>query len=181
MDVETLFDSNLADVPMVYTVSADGQAVSINRLPAMEAVPFGVVCNSDEPVEVTIDHSALNLGYSSCHVLDAVLGTTTAVGEGMSVSIQPNDYGRYFLTAGDKAENGVRDVADGIVISVRNGVVTVTAQSNLSQVSAVNTGGAAMYEATDCGTSVQFQLRPGTYVIEAEGAAGKRMAKIIVK
>lgn len=27
--VETLFDSNLADVPMVYTV-ADGQAVSIN-------------------------------------------------------------------------------------------------------------------------------------------------------
>ena len=131
-------------------------------------------CKRPQGAERTIDHSPL-------YVYDAVLGTTTEVIDGQPVSIQPNDYGRYFLTVGDKTENRVKDVTDGIVISVRNGVVTVTAQSNLSRVSAVNTGGAAMYEATDCGTTAQFQLRPGTYIIEAEGAAGKRMAKIIVK
>jgi hypothetical protein len=52
-DVETLFDSNLSDVPMVYTV-AGGQAVSIDQRPAIDLVSFGVVQAKNEPVEVTV-------------------------------------------------------------------------------------------------------------------------------
>jgi len=54
-DVETLFDSNLSDVPMVFTV-AGKQAVSIDQRPEIDVVSFGVSCaESDDLVEVTVD------------------------------------------------------------------------------------------------------------------------------
>jgi len=175
--VETLFDSNLADVPMVYTVAADGKAVSINQMPVLTVVPFGVTCSSDDAVEVTINHEL----STPLYLVDAVLGTTTAVSDAQPVNIQPNDYGRYFLTAHDKMESKVREMVDGIVISVRGSIVTVSAKSNISLVRAVNVGGVTVYEQADCGTNTQFQLQQGTYIIEAKDASGKQTAKIIVK
>ena len=180
-DVETLFDSNLADVPMVYTVSADGKAVSINQLPTFDVVPFGVTCNSDEPVNVIIDNSQFSIPNSQLSIYDALLGTTTIVNDGEAVSIQPNDYGRYFLTTTDILDNKAAGVTDGIVISVRNDIVTVTANSQIGQVRAISVSGATAYEQTDCGTSIQFRLKPGAYVIEAEAEPGRRTAKILVK
>ena len=180
-DVETLFDSNLADVPMVYTVTADGKAVSINQLPTIGVVPFGVTCNSDEPVEVTIDNSQFSILNSQLRIYDALLGTTTEINDAATVSIQPNDYGRYYLTASGTNGNKVEDMADGMVISVRNGVVTVTATREIGVVRAVNIGGAMVYEQKDCGTSTSFSLPKDTYIIEADGPAGKRTKKIQVR
>lgn len=181
-DVETLFDSNLADVPMVYTVAADGKAVSINQLPKLEMVPFGVTCNSNELIDVNIDSSQLTSDLSLLYVFDALYGTTTAVKEGESVSIQPNDYGRYYLTTKANESQKVNgNAADAIVISVRNGLVTVTSNSQIAHVRAVSVSGVTAYEQTDCGTNTQFQLQQGTYVVEAEGEAGKQTTKILVR
>lgn len=173
-DVETLFDSNLADVPMVYTVSADGQAVSINQLPALEVVPFGVSCSGDEMIDVTVDHSV--------YVFDALLGTTTAVNEGESVSIQPNDYGRYYLTVSEDASGLLTNKAvAGITISVRDRVVTVTSNDDINQVKAVNVSGATAYESTVGSKTTQFTLPTGTYIIDVNGVAGNKTVKILVK
>ena len=173
-DVETLFDSNLADVPMVYTVSADGQAVSINQLPALEVVPFGVSCSGDEMIDVTVDHSV--------YVFDALLGTTTAVKEGKSVSIQPNDYGRYYLTVSEDASGLLTNKAvAGITISVRDRVVTVTSNDDINQVKAVNVSGATAYESTVGSKTTQFTLPTGTYIIDVNGVAGNKTVKILVK
>ena len=108
-------------------------------------------------------------------------GTSTAVNDGESVSVQPNDYGRYYLTSTDMSGSLKQDVAEGLVISVRNGLVTVTAKDNISYVRAVNVSGSTAFETADCGTNVQFQLSQGSYVIEAESAGSKKTAKIFVR
>ena len=53
-DATSLFDSNLADVPMVFTM-ADGRALSIDARQQLDMVPFGVACSNDEPVNVNVN------------------------------------------------------------------------------------------------------------------------------
>ena len=114
-DVETLFDSNLADVPMVFTV-AGGQAVSIDVRPELDIVPFGVACTtSDEPVTVTLEMDGRQLT-----MVDAVTGATQEVGDGGTVTVAPNEYGRYFLTASTTDLKTVLNNAAGIEGAVYN-------------------------------------------------------------
>lgn len=178
-DVETLFDSNLSDVPMVYTV-AGGQAVSIDVRPEMSVVPFGVVCtDTEEPVTVTLEGTGIT--DSQLYVLDAMTGKQTAIEEGVAFTIVPNDYGRYFLTSSSLQENMAKDQHDGLIIRVRNGVVTVTAHDELGTVRAVRLSGQTAYSQTGCGQRAEFSLQPGVYIIEANGATANRNMKIIVK
>ena len=93
--VETLFDSNLEDVPMVYTV-ANGYAVSINQVTDLKPIAFGVNCSSQDKVEVTFSDIE-QLTNDDVFVVDAVDGKTQQIFEGDSFTVQPNDYGRYFL------------------------------------------------------------------------------------
>jgi len=182
-DVETLFDSNLSDVPMVFTV-AGKQAVSIDQRPEIDVVSFGVSCaESNDLVEVTVDDSELALSDGQLYVLDAVTGDVTAVGEGSSVMVQPNDYGRYFLTTrGDlTAVTGV-ETNGGIVVSVRGSLVTVKAGEALTSVRALAAGGATVYSEADCGPEMSFKLnQSGVYIIEAQTAEARKTVKIVVK
>ena len=182
-DVETLFDSNLSDVPMVFTV-AGKQAVSIDQRPEIDVVSFGVSCaESNDLVEVTVDDSELALSDGQLYVLDAVTGDVTEVGEGSSVMVQPNDYGRYFLTTrGDlTAVTGV-ETNGGIVVSVRGSLVTVKAGEALTSVRALTTGGATVYSEADCGPEMSFKLnQSGVYIIEAQTAEARKTVKIVVK
>jgi hypothetical protein len=180
--VETLFDSNLADVPMVYTV-ANGQAVSINQVTDLKPVAFGVNCNSNDFVDVTFSDIE-QLTDGDVFVVDAVDGKTQQIYEGDTFSIQPNDYGRYFLTfaGGTTGVEEVADVQKGIVISVRGKEVIVTSTEGISQVRALSLNGATMYQDGACGTFTSFTLAGGVYIIKAENSVGKQqIAKIIVK
>lgn len=176
--VETLFDSNLEDVPMVYTV-ADGQAVSINHAAQLEAVSFGVTCKSDEAVDVTL--TGLDAVVGGLYVFDAVDGTTTAVGEGSTVSVMPNEYGRYFLTLSTSLGEVKEGLTEGVKVSVHGGVISIAASADLGTVRALSIGGSTLFHASDCGASVQFRLQQGIYVIETDGPAGNRTMKVVVK
>ncbi len=178
-NVETLFDSNLAEVPMVYTV-ADGKAVSIHHLTAdVEAVCFGVTCSGDEAVDVRLQ-GLDNMGEIR-YVFDAADGSTTEVSEGDVLSIVPNEYGRYFLTSKNSTTGMKDEVAAGIRVSVHGGVVKVSAAQPLGTVRAVSTGGALMHQETGCGQTVAFRLQQGVYVVEVDGAAGRKTLKIFVR
>lgn len=175
-DVETLFDSNLADVPMVYTVS-EGKAVTINHTSSLQEVCFGVTCNSDEMVDVTFDGVTDDL-----YVYDALTGESVSVGDGSTITVQPNDYGRYFLTS-TKASPLTLSQGEGadVLISVRSGMVTVTATNELHQVRALSVSGATVYQTSHPGTTCQFQLQQGTYIVETETLDGRKTMKVLVK
>lgn len=183
--VETLFDSNLADVPMVYTV-ADGQAVSINQVKELsKPIAFGVTCTaSNEMVDVTFsDIEKLTSG--EVYVVDAVDGTSQQIYEGDSFAVQPNDYGRYFLTFTGGSATGIEETASaqqGIVVSVRGKEVTVTSGEEISQIQAVSLNGSTIYQNNSCGNSVTFMLHTGVYVIQAKNIVGAQQnVKIFVK
>ena len=180
-DVETLFDSNLAEVPMVYTVAGQ-QAVSIDVRPAFELLPFGVVCAANnEPVSVTFDEAEL-LG-APLYVVDGATGEATPVNSGDAYEVQPNDYGRYFLsTRGDLTAIERTEVVNGIVISVRGRQVTVHAPSALESVRAITTNGIAAYSTTVGTTDTSFTLNAnGIYIIEAQTADTTKTVKVVVK
>lgn len=183
--VETLFDSNLTDVPVVYTV-ADGQAVSINQVKELsKPIAFGVTCAaSNEMVDVTFsDIEKLTSG--EVYVVDAVDGTSQQIYEGDSYAVQPNDYGRYFLTFTGGSATGIEETASaqqGIVVSVRGREVTVTSGEEISQIQAVSLNGSTIYQNNSCGNSVTFMLHTGVYVIQAKNTAGvQQNVKIFVK
>jgi hypothetical protein len=177
-DVETLFDSNLSGVPMVYTV-ASGQAVSIDQRPQLDVVPFGVTCSSSEPVEVQVTSHLSSLA-SHLYFVDALTGEQTEVGQESTIRVQPNDYGRYFLTTTGLGIDALPS-QEAIVISVRQHQVTVTATSNLTAVSAVTLGGANVFRQSNAGNTCTFQLSPGVYVIDASTAGGiNRRMKVVV-
>ena len=180
-DVETLFDSNLAEVPMVYTVAGQ-QAVSIDVRPAFELLPFGVVCAANnEPVSVTFNEAEL-LG-EPLYVVDGATGEATPVNSGDAYEVQPNDYGRYFLsTRGDLTAIERTEVVNGIVISVRGRQVTVHAPSALESVRAITTNGIAAYSTTVGTTDTSFTLNAnGIYIIEAQTADTTKTVKVVVK
>ena len=191
-DLETLFDSNLSNVPIVYTV-ADGQAVSINRSsltpqrPSPQGgnwmgafLPFGVVCNSQEAIDVTL--TGVDSMEGKLYVVDALSGMQTEVTEGQTITVEPNEYGRYFLVSGTVTDiKQADDLYSGIVASVRDGQVTLSAGNRLGTVRVRNISGATVYQAADCGNSVQLRLQQDVYVIETDGEAGKKTFKIIVR
>ena len=182
-DAMTLFDSNLSDVPVVFTIT-DGRAVSIDSRQSLGVVPFGVACaGSNELVSVECSFSHQTSDISQLYVVDAVTGGVTEVVEGGSVMVQPNDYGRYFLTTRSDL-TAVKDAkADGgIVVSVRGSLVTVKAGEALTSVRALTTGGATVYSEADCGPEMSFRLnQDGVYIIEAQTAEARKTVKIVVK
>ena len=179
-DAMTLFDSNLADVPTVFTM-ANGRALSIDKRPALDIVPFGVACaSSDEAVTMTIKGTDAIEG--PLYVIDAVTKESTAVGDGDTFTVQPNDYGRYFLMAEALDVKKADDVRQGIIISVRGNEETVNCSEEISRIRALSLNGTTMYQTGDCGMSTHFTLSAGVYVIKAENVAGdQQTVKIVVK
>lgn len=180
-DATTLFDSNLSDVPVVYTV-AGNKAVSIDTRSAIDIVPFGVACvASNELVSVKLSWSE-ERGVNRLYVLDAVTGEMTEVTDGQSLSVQPNDYGRYFLTTrGDLT--AIREAtAKGIVVSVRNKTVTVRSSEPLTTVRVMTTGGNVVNSLSNCGTEASIPMAiGGVYLVEAQTANNKKTMKVMVK
>ena len=180
-DVETLFDSNLADVPMVYTVADGGQAVSIDQRPQLDIVSFGVVQAKNEPVEVKVT-SHLSNQTSSLYFIDALTGEQTPVNDGTTLTVQPNDYGRYFLSTTAVQSSSAKE--QSIIISVRQQEVTVTANGGqLSTVRATTLNGVAAYSSdAGLGSQCRFQLPKGVYIIQARTEDGiQRQLKVVVK
>lgn len=175
-DVATLFDSNLSGVPMVYTV-AGRQAVSVNALPEMDVIPFGVSADDDGMVTVTVSSTI----DAPLYIYDAVRGMTAALppGDG-TLTVQSNDYGRYYITT--RSVMSLDGTAwSGIVVSVRHGMVTVTAPEGLDNVTVTAPGGIQAASYTSGGSKAEFRLQPGTYVIDAHSGEDSKTMKVVVR
>ena len=123
-DAQLLYDAQLKEVPVVYTVAGD-EAVALNTLPDVDWLPLGVVGASS--VELKIE--GVNRLSSPLYLYDAATRKYQEIKDGKEVKVQANEHGRYFLTQTrsttgiENAEVGESDVK---IYSPARGLIVVS-------------------------------------------------------
>ncbi len=184
-DVETLLDSNLEDVPMVYTV-AGTQAAMVNRLNDVTLLPLGLFGAEGETVDVQVH--GVDRFSQTLYFYDASTGKQTALEEGTALSLEANVHGRYFLTTRALEDDVVTDDTDWQVraYSLQRGELIVAAmpQDNLRQVRIYGVNGhQVVNDATVQGHVATYALPSGIYVAEVitERLSRPQVVKVVVR
>lgn len=106
-DAQLLYDAQLKEVPVVYTVAGD-EAVALNSLPNVDWLPLGVVGASS--VELKIE--GVSRLSSPLYLYDAATRKYQEIKDGEEVKVQANEHGRYFLTQ-TRSTTGIEDAEVG--------------------------------------------------------------------
>lgn len=177
-DAELFLDSNLSDVPAIYTV-AGSTATSINRTSELYNIPVGIYGNSDEMV--TLSFSGLK-HIGSATLYDAEEKTETPLREGKTIQVPGNTSGRYFLRAGTPTANETIETGDIQIYSLSGNRVMVTSATPLKDIRVYDMGGAVVKHVKAGVCSFELYLANGIYVITAENAEGEtETAKVVVR
>ena len=117
-DAQLLYDAQLKEVPVVYTVAGD-EAVALNSLPSVDWLPLGVVGASSKAASGNSDPSGkssvelkiegVNRLSSPLYLYDAATRKYQEIKDGEEIKVQPNEHGRYFLTQ-TRSTAGMEDV-----------------------------------------------------------------------
>ena len=117
-DAQLLYDAQLKEVPVVYTVAGD-EAVALNSLPSVDWLPLGVVGASSKAASGNSDPSGkssvelkiegVDRLSSPLYLYDAATRKYQEIKDGEEIKVQPNDHGRYFLTQ-TRSTAGMEDV-----------------------------------------------------------------------
>lgn len=177
-DAELFLDSNLSDVPTIYTV-AGTMATSINRTSELYNIPVGIYGNSTEMV--TLSFEGLS-HFSSATLYDAEEKTETPLREGTTLTVPASTSGRYFLRAGAPTANE-QIATDAIQIYTLSGNrVMVTSTTPLKDIRVYTISGALVKQAKAGFCSHELYLpEDGIYVISAKSANGAtQTAKVAV-
>lgn len=124
-DAQLLYDAQLKEVPVVYTVAGD-EAVALNTLPDVDWLPLGVVGKASS-VGLQID--GISRLSSPLYLYDAATRKYQELKEEEEVKVMANEHGRYFLTQTrsttgiENAEMGESDVK---IYSPARGLIVVS-------------------------------------------------------
>ena len=138
-DAQLLYDAQLKEVPVVYTVAGD-EAVALNSLPSIDWMPLGVVGASSDVESGDVGSSANSASVllaidgisrlsSPLYLYDAATRKYQEIKDGEEVKVQANEHGRYFLTQTrsttgiENAEMGESDVK---IYSPARGLIVVS-------------------------------------------------------
>jgi len=178
-DAELFLDSNLGDVPMVYTV-AGTMATSINRTSELYNIPLGVYGSKQEMV--TLSFGGLNQ-FSSATLYDAQEQTETPLREGKTISVPAGTSGRYFLRAGTPTGNEMIARNAFLVYSVGGGKVMVTSSNTpLKDIRVYTMGGAQVRSIQASGMQQEIYLNRGIYLITVSDQDGlQETRKVLVR
>lgn len=162
-DIELLNNTELEDIPQVYTI-AGTQAAALNALPKIGILPFGVIAKEKKMVAVELE--ANRYLDAPLYILDAKTGTYTPADH--AIEIEANEHGRYYITTAmynienDSEENSIR------CFSPQSGTITVSSlASNLASVSIYTIDGKLLTSASGINaTSWQKQVATGIYIIK---------------
>lgn len=127
-DVELLNNSDIEDVPQVYTV-AGNQAAALNKLSNINFLPLGIIVKEDGKVmsngaAVNVEISANRYVTDKLFVFDAKMGTFTPADA--PISIMANEHGRYYITTSTYNLNQHNDEANIKCFSPNSGTITVS-------------------------------------------------------
>lgn len=176
-DAELFLDSNLGDVPAVYTV-AGTMAATINQTSELRDIPIGVYGNSDELVTLTFNGVAKFPGTT---LYDAKTQRETALFDGSTLTLTANTHGRYFLRAGTPTANEAV-ATESIRIYTVSDKLIVTSTEDLQTVAVYDFSGRVVYSMDRLSThSVNIALPKGTYIVKATGRHEEETRKVLIK
>lgn len=127
-DVELLNNSDIEDVPQVYTV-AGNQVAALNKLSNINFLPLGIIAKEDGKVmsngaTVNVEISANRYVTDKLFVFDAKMGTFTPADA--PISIMANEHGRYYITTSTYNLKQHNDEANIKCFSPNSGTITVS-------------------------------------------------------
>lgn len=181
-DAELFLDSNLGDVPTVYTVGGT-QALSINTTPEGGCIPLGVYGTADESVALRFE------GVEACpgaELYDTKEQTRTAIYDGMEVEVTTNDAGRYYILTGDGTDDSLADGREGVsVYCVKSGeIVVASVVTSLKAVKVYAADGVLVAEERPDGAKVcRVAVNPDKiYIVHVQDVEGRTVtAKLHVR
>ena len=169
-DAELFLDSNLGDVPMVYTV-AGTMATSINRTSQLADIPVGLYGNAGETATLAFEGVD---SFSGATLYDAQEGTETLLYDGWTVTVPACTSGRYFLRLGAATDNKTISARKAILIYTvgRNRVVVSSDGEPLQTIRVYNMAGSLVRQERVSGMQYEFTLPAGIYIVSAEDRNG---------
>ena len=177
-DAELFLDSNLGNIPAVYTV-AGTMAASINRTPVLWNIPVGIYGNSNENVTLSFDNLDLFPGTT---LYDAEKKTETALHNGYTLTVPANTCGRYFLRAGTPTGNEKIGTETIRIYTVARRQLIVTATENLQTVSIYDFAGHLLRHFDNLASCVlTTYLDKGNYIVKATGKYRQETCKIQIR
>lgn len=138
-DAQLLYDAQLKEVPVVYTVAGD-EAVALNSLPNINWMPLGVVGASSDvesgdagssanSASVLLAIDGISRLSSPLYLYDAATRKYQEIKDGEEVKVQANEHGRYFLTQ-TRSTTGIEDTemgdSDVKIYSPSRGLIVVS-------------------------------------------------------
>ena len=138
-DAQLLYDAQLKEVPVVYTVAGD-EAVALNSLPNINWMPLGVVGASSDVESGDAGSSANSASVllaidgvsrlsSPLYLYDAATRKYQEIKDDEEVKVQANEHGRYFLTQ-TRSTTGIEDAemgkSDVKIYSPSRGLIVVS-------------------------------------------------------
>lgn len=138
-DAQLLYDAQLKEVPVVYTVAGD-EAVALNSLPNINWMPLGVVGASSDVESGDAGSSANSASVllaidgvsrlsSPLYLYDAATRKYQEIKDGEEIKVQANEHGRYFLTQ-TRSTTGIEDAevgeSDVKIYSPARGLIVVS-------------------------------------------------------
>ena len=170
-DAELFLDSNLAGVPMVYTV-AGSMAVSVNQTDKMYGIPLGTYGGLTDEVALTFNGTE---SFSNLSLYDAVNHTEIPLSEGVSVRIKGNVGGRYYLHAGAPTQNEMVEASRTLIYTLGQNCIVVSSSSvPVEKIRICRINGSLVNEikANDFYREIHVSS-PGIYVVTVQTADGK--------
>ena len=176
-DVELLNNSDIEDIPQVYTV-AGNQAAALNKLSNINFLPLGIIAKEDGKVmsngaTVNVEISANRYVTDKLFVFDAKMGTFTPADA--PISIMANEHGRYYITTSTYNLKQHNDEANIKCFSPISGTITVSSPNiAIANVRIYNAEGLLVTSALDINqASWTKNIGCGLFIVKAETKDGQ--------
>lgn len=176
-DVELLNNSDIEDVPQVYTI-AGNQAAALNKLSNINFLPLGIIAKEDGKVmsngaAVNVEISANRYVTDKLFVFDAKMGTFTPADA--PISIMANEHGRYYITTSTYNLKQHNDEANIKCFSPNSGTITVSSPNiDIANVRIYNAEGLLVTSALGINqASWTKNIGCGLFIVKAETKDGQ--------
>lgn len=180
-DAITLLDSELAEIPQVYTVAGD-RAAGVNAVKEITNIPLGVYTDSAQD-EVTLTIEGISQLIGTLYLYDAQTRKSQALtGDSHTLHLTGSSHGRYFLRSSENPTGNEAISADAISIySAVAGRVIVCATAPLARVRVVTMGGQVIRSLVPNQPVSTIRLPKGIYIVHAESNGVVKTEKVMVR